>query len=170
MWYSATAPASPRLVVLAVGVVLDLLAGDHLTHIEAGLPGQLHGLLAGQLVAGVVQGEQQNAVALVSQLHGVKDQLAVGGGEDIAHGLDVQHTCTYKAGLGRLVAGAAIGHDCYAVRIGQILADDQVAVHVQNVGIGQTQTHQLLVGNGLRGVDKLLHFHIKYLPVKIDSA
>ena len=59
--------------------------------------GQLHGLLAGQLVAGVVQGEQQHAVALVGQLHGVEHQLSVGGGEDVAHRLDVQHALAHKA-------------------------------------------------------------------------
>ena len=154
------------LVVLAVGVVLDLLAGDHLAHVEARLLGQLHGLLARQLVAGVVQGEQQHAVALVRQLHGVKDQLAVGGGEDVAHRLDVQHALAHKTRLGGLVAGAAVGDDGHPVRAGQVLADDQMAVHVQNVGVGQAQSHQLLVGDGFRGVDKLLHFHMQYLSFK----
>ena len=77
------------LVVLTVGVVLNLLPGDHLADVEPRLLGQLHGLLAGQLVAGVVQGEQQHPVALVGQLYGVKHQLAVGSGKDVAHRLDV---------------------------------------------------------------------------------
>ena len=153
----------PPLVVLAVGVVPDLLAGDHLTHIEAGLPGQLHGLLARQLVAGVVQGQQQHAVALVRHLHGIKHQLAVGGGENITHRLDVQHTLAHKTGLGGLMAGAAVGDDGHPVGIGQILTDDQVAVHIQNVRISQTQAHQLFVGDRLRRVHELLHFHTAFL-------
>ena len=152
------------LVVLAVGIVLDLLAGDHLAHVESGLLGQLHGLLARQLVAGVVQSQQQDAVALVGQLHGVKDQLAVGGGEDVAHRLDVQHALAHEARLGGLMAGAAVGDDGDPVGIGQILADDQMAVHVQNVGIGQAQAGQFLIGDGLGGVDKLFHFHIAVPP------
>ena len=99
-------------------------------------------------------------MALVRQLHGVKHQLAVGGGEDVAHGLDVQHALSHKAGLGGLVAGAAVGDDGDPVRVRQVLADDQMAVHVQNIGVGQAQTHKLLVGDGLRGVDKFLHFHV----------
>ena len=125
--------------------------------------GQLDGLLARQLVAGVVQSEQQNAVALVGQLHGVKDQLAVGGGEDVAHRLDVQHTLAHKTRLGGLVAGAAVGDDGHPVGIGQILTDDQVAVHIQNVRISQTQAHQLFVGDRLRRVHELLHFHTAFL-------
>ncbi len=106
-------------------------------------------------------------MALVRQLHGVKDQLSVGGGEDVAHRLDVQHALAHKAGLGGLVAGAAVGDDGHAVGIGQVLADDQMAVHVQNVAVGQTQTDQLLVGDRLGGVDELLHFHGRIPPVKI---
>ena len=68
-----------------------------------------------------------------------------------------------KAGLGRLVAGAAVGDDGHPVGIGQILTDDQVAVHIQNVRIGQTQAHQLFVGDRLRRVHELLHFHTAFL-------
>ena len=155
------------LVVLAVGVELDLLAGDHLADVEPRLLGQLHGLLAGQLVAGVVQRQQQHAVALVRQLHGVEHQLAVGGGENIAHRLDIQHTLAHEARLGGLVAGAAVGDDGDPIGVFQILADDQVAVHLHDVGIGQAQAHQFLVGDGLGGVDELLHFHNGSLPFRM---
>ena len=37
------------------------------------------------------------------------------------------------------MAGAAVGDDGHPVGIGQILTDDQVAVHIQNVRISQTQ-------------------------------
>ena len=99
-------------------------AGDHLAEVQPSLLGQLDGLLARQLVAGVVQSEQQHAVALVGQLHGVKDQLAVGGGEDIAHRLHVQHSLAHKTRLGGLVAGDAVGDDGHPVCAGQVLADD----------------------------------------------
>ena len=52
------------LVVLALLVVADLLAGDDLAHVHAGLLGQLHGLLARQLVARVVEREEQHAMAV----------------------------------------------------------------------------------------------------------
>ena len=156
------------LVVLPVGVILDFLPGDHLPDVQSRLFRQLHGLLACQLVPGIVQGQQQHAVALVRQLHGVEDQLAVGGGEDVAHGLDVQHAPAHKPGLGGLVAGAAVGDDGDPVGVRQVLADDQMAVHVQNAGVGQAQAHKLLVGDGFRGVDKLLHFHIAYLLKVFD--
>ena len=99
-------------------------------------------------------------MALVRQLHGVKYQLAVGGGEDVAHRLHVQHApCPPKARLGGLVAGAAVGDDGHPVGVLQVAADDQVAVHLHDVRIGQTQSHQLLVGDGLGGIDEFFHFH-----------
>ena len=61
------------------------------------------------------------------------------------------------------MAGAAVGDDGHPVGIGQILTDDQVAVHIQNVRIGQTQAHQLFVGDRLRRVHELLHFHTAFL-------
>ena len=108
-------------------------------------------------------------MAFVSQLHGIEHQLAIGSGKDIAHGLDIQHPLAYKAGLGRLVAGAAIGDDGHPVGVCQVLTDYQVAVYVQNVGVSQAQAHQLLVGDGLRGVDKLFHFHMESLLFKIED-
>ena len=146
-------------VVLAVGVILYLLAGDDLAEVEPGLLRQLDGLLAGELVAGVVEGEQQHAVALVGQLHGLKDELRVGRGKDVAHGLHVEHALADEAGLRGLVAGAAVGDDGHAVGILQILAYNQMPVNRQDVGVGQAQADELFVGDGLRGVDKLLHFH-----------
>ena len=98
-------------------------------------------------------------MALVGQLHGVKHQLAIGGGEDIAHRLDVQHPLAHKAGLSGLVTGAAVGDNGHPVGAGQVLADDQVSVHVQDVGVGQAQARQFLIGDGFRRVNKLLHFH-----------
>ena len=100
-------------------------------------------------------------MALVRHLHGIKHQLAVGGGENITHRLDVQHTLAHKTGLGGLMA--AVGDDGHPVGIGQILTDDQVAVHIQNVRISQTQAHQLFVGDRLRRVHELLHFHTAFL-------
>ena len=155
----------PALIVFAVGVELDLLAGHHLAEIQTGLLCQLDGLLAGQLVSGVVQGEQEHAVALVRQLHGVKDQLVVGSGKNIAHSLNVQHPLSHKAGLGGLVTGAAVGNDGHTVGVSQVLADDQMAVYIQNIRIGQPKTGQFLVGDGFRGVDKFFHFHIAVPPV-----
>ena len=158
------------LVVLAVGVVLNFFSSDDLANVEAGLLRQLHGLLAGKLVTGVVQGQQQHAVALVRQLHGVKHQLAIGSSENIAHGLHVQHTLAHEARLGRLMAGATVSNDGNAVSVGQVLADDQMAVHIQNVGIGKAQAGQFLIGDGLGGVDKLFHFHMEFLPFKISHT
>ena len=106
-------------------------------------------------------------MALVGQLHGVKHQLGIGSSKDVAHSLDVQHALAHKSSLGRLVAGTAVGDDGHTVGIGQVLADDQVAVHLHNVGIGQPQADELLVGDGLGGVDKLLHFHMECLLIKI---
>ena len=108
-------PCQSPFIVLAVGIKLDLLACDHLADIEACLLGQLHGLLSGQLVACVVERQQQNAVAFVSQLHGVKYQLRVGGRKNIAHRLYIQHSFSNKTSLCRLVAGAAVCNDGHAV-------------------------------------------------------
>ena len=105
---------------------------------------------------------------LIRQLHGVKHQLAVGGSEDIADSLDIQHTFAHKASLSGFVAGAAIGHDRHTVGVGQILADDQMPVHIKNVGVGQTQANQFLIGNRFGGIDKLLHVHVKYLSFQIS--
>ena len=150
------------LVVLAVGVVLYFLAGHDLAEVEPGLLSQLYGLLARELVAGVVERQQQHAVTLVGALHGLEHQLGVGRGKDVAHSLDVQHALADKAGLRGLVPGAAVGDDGHAIRVLQILAYNQMPVDGQDVGIGQTQADKLLVGDGLGGVDKLLHFHSRY--------
>jgi hypothetical protein len=99
-------------------------------------------------------------VALVRHLHSVEDQLSVRGGEDVAHGLDIQHTLADKARLGGLMAGPAISNDGDPVGVCQVLADHQMSVHVQNSGIGQAQTGELFVGDGFRCVDKLFHLHI----------
>lgn len=105
-WYRAPRRPAP-LVVLAVGSYRISSPGDHLTTLRRPFLASFMACLPGQLVAGVVQGQQQHAVALVRHLHGIKHQLAVGGGEDITHRLDVQHTLAHKTGLGGLMAGAA---------------------------------------------------------------
>ena len=51
------------------------------------------------------------------------------------------HPPAHNPGWGGLGAGAAVGNDGNPVRAGQILADDQMAVHIQNVGIGQPQAN-----------------------------
>ena len=104
-------------------------------------------------------------MALVRQLHGVKDQLAVGGGEDVAHRLDVQHALAYKARLGGLVAGAAEGDDGDAVRALKRAADDEVALHVNGVRVREGEALQQLVGQGVGVVDKFLHLHCVFLPL-----
>ena len=157
-----TGQAAP--VVLPVGIVLDLLICNDLADIQPRLLGQFHGLLAGQLVTGVVQGQQQYAVSLVRQLHGLEYELSVGRGKNVAHSLHIQHAPAHKAGLGRLVAGAAVGDDGHPVGRGQILADDQMAFYVHNVGVCHAKADQLFVGDGLGGIDKFFHFHLTYLP------
>ena len=47
------------------------------------------------------------------------------------------------------MARAAVGDDGHLVGIGQVLADHQVAVHIQDVGVGQPQAGEFLVGDGL---------------------
>ena len=152
-------PGQSPLVVLAVGVILDLLSGDYLADVQPRFFGQLHGLLARQLIPGVVQRQQQDPVALIRQLHGIEDQLAVGGGKDIAYSLHVQHALPHETCLGGLVTGAAVGDDGNPVGVFQIVADDQMAFYFQDIRISQAQAREFLVCNGLRRVDELLHLH-----------
>ncbi len=64
-----------------------------------------------------------------------------------------------------LVAGAAEGDDGDAVRLFQRAADDEVALHVHGVRVGEGEALQQLVGQAVGVVDKLLHLHCVFLPL-----
>ena len=96
-------------------------------------------------------------MSLVSQLHCLEDQLAAGGCENVANSLDVQHACTNIACLCRLMAGTTVGDDGNTISILQILADDQMAIYIQNVRECQAQAYQLFISDGFGSVHKLLH-------------
>ena len=145
--------------VLARGV-RHVLLRDHLDHVEALLLALLHGHVARQHVAGVVEHDVEHALALVGQLDGVDTGLRAGRGEDVAHHVDVHHALAHEALDGRLVAAAALRDDGDAIGLGQLLVDHHVVLaQLEDVGIGQGQALQQLGGEVLGIVDELLHLH-----------
>ena len=115
--------------------------------------------IACELVACVVKGEKQNAVTLVSHLHGLKNELAGRRREDIAIDLDVQHTLANVALLCRLVTGAAVGNDRNTIGILQILADDEVILHDHGIAECESKTNEFFISDGFRAVNKFFHCH-----------
>ena len=102
MWYRGMAPARPRRSSeLERGSVGDVLLGDHLAHVHPGLGRHLHDHVAAEHVAGVVEHQQQHAVALVRHLDGLEHQLGIGRGKHVAHHLDVQHALAHEARTGQ---------------------------------------------------------------------
>ena len=148
------------LVVFALRVVFDLFARDHLANFHARLLRELHSLLASQLVARVVQREQQHAMAFIGKLHSLEDRSAVRCGKDVAVNLDIEHAGADKALLRRLVAGAAVRDDGHAVCVSKRTAHDRVAIDRKDIAIRQPKADKLFVGDGLLAVDELLHRHV----------
>ena len=151
---------APAVIGVLPGRVGNVLLGDHLHAVEALLFHLLHGQVAGEHIAGVIQHDVQNTLALVRQLDGVHAGLGAGSGEDVSHHGDIHHALAHEAGDGGLMAGASLGDDGDAVSVFQGVVDDHVFLAPVNEGaVGGHQAVQQFVGQIVGAVDELLHFH-----------
>lgn len=131
------------VVGVLTGSVGHVLLGDHLHHVEPQLLALLHGQVAGEHVAGVVEYDVQHTLALIGQLDGVHTGLGTGSGKDIAHHGDIHHALAHETGDGGLMAGAALGDDGDTVSALKGVVDDHVFLApVDDVPVGGGQTVQ----------------------------
>ena len=141
------------VVGVGAGSVGDVLLGDHLAHVHAGLAHHLHNHIAAEHIPSVVEHQQQNAVTLVGHLYGLEYHLRIGSCKHVAHHLDIQHAAAYETDYG----------DSVCILKG--LADNQMPLNIHYVLMGQRHAFQQFIGEGIGVVEKLLHFHSAFPPV-----
>ena len=84
---------------------------------QAFLSTPLHGQVAGQHVAGVVENDIENALSLIRHPDRIHTRLRSRCSEDISYDRDIHHSFSDKSADRRLMARSALCHDRYAVRI-----------------------------------------------------
>jgi len=151
------------VVAIGAGRIGDIFLGNDLADVEAGFADHLHDHVAAEHIAGMVEHEEQDAVALIGLLDGFKYDLGIGSRKNIADNMDIDHTITDKTMLCRLMTGTAEGNDGNAVCLIKGVADDHMAIYRNKICVGKRETFEELISQGSGIVDEFFHFHVNFL-------
>ena len=108
--------------------ISNVLLSYNLHNINAQLFNLLHGQIAGQHIACMVQHNKEYTVAFVCHFNCLYTSLRARCSKNIASNRNINHTFANKAADSRLMASAAQGYDGYAVCLCQFFVHNEVTL------------------------------------------